>query len=368
MTLQSLGGIIEIPQVWESYTANCDSYVTTLDADGEKAGAVFRAPKSGDIVAIGFRVSTVTAWDDLKAGIETVDTTTGFPTGTAKGGCVPGTTADSDADEWKWVTLSTAATVTMGDVIAAVIEFDSFVDGDLTIANCVNGITFATGQHFPYGVAYVGGAWAVTARPVPNIGIKYSGEDACPIIGVDLVNLDDAKEIFNNTDTPDKIGNRISLSAPCRVKGIWGGLEVDANLNIVLYDSDGYSPLGTISLDSDIRYNTSNGAFWETFSSPITLAKDTVYYIIVEPQEASDIRLGYIGVGVAADLSAWPLGTNCYKTEIAGAVGAGNNFVSHSTESPTERCALGLLVDQIDDGAGGSGGGGRRSRIRNHGV
>lgn len=176
MTLVSVGGSIELPYAWESYTPNCDSFSTTLDADGEKAGAVFHAPKSGDIAAIGFRVNAVTAWDDLKAGIETVNSATGYPTGTAKGGCVPGTTADSDANEWKWVTLDTAA--------SAVIE----------------------------------------------------------------------------------------------------------------------------------------------------------------------------GVGAAADMSAHPFGTGIYKTEISGAVASGNNFVTHSTESPTERCALGLLADQFDDGTGGSGG------------
>lgn len=356
MTLVSVGGSIELPYAWESYTPNCDSFSTTLDADGEKAGAVFHAPKSGDIAAIGFRVNAVTAWDDLKAGIETVNSATGYPTGTAKGGCVPGTTADSDANEWKWVTLDTAATVSMGDLISAVIEFDSYVDGNLTISSVVSGLIAGTGQYFPYGAAYVGGAWAKTSRPVPNIGIKYSGEDAICIPGMGLVDLDDSKEIYNNTDTPDKIGNRISYPFPCRVNGIWAGLEVDANLNIVLYDSDGYTELGTISFDSDVRYSTSNDIFHGMFSSTITLAKDTVYYLICEPQSGSDIRLGYLGVGAAADMSAHPFGTGIYKTEISGAVASGNNFVTHSTESPTERCALGLLADQFDDGTGGSGG------------
>lgn len=356
MTLQAFGGIVEVPRALNAYTITADSFATTLDAAGEKVGVVLQAPKSGDIEAIGFRVNTVTLWDDLKAGVETVDLSTGFPTGTAKGGCVPGTTSDSDADEWKWVTMGTDATVAMGDLIALVIEFDSYVDGDITISAQSQGFYDTSYPYTPYYVAFIGAAWGKGSR-TPMFGIKYSGEDAIHVAGMEFVQDDDEKHLFNTGTNPNKRGNRFSIPAPMSVVGIWYGGELDFNANIVLYDSDGFSVLGTVNFDADVRLGSSFGIFFGYFTSTITLSKDTIYYLMCEPQEVSTIRLGYFSVLVAGDMNAHPFGDSCYQITIDGVVNSGNNLLADGTTTPTQRTALGLLVDKLDDGAGGAGGG-----------
>ncbi len=133
MTMQSIIGGVTIPHHVEAVLGAPGIGSLLMDASGEKAAFIFKIPKSGTITEIGFRTGAVTTADTLKAGLYTVDTSNN-PTATAYGGMVAGTQASPAANTWYAVALGTNCTATAGDVVAVVIEFNSYVAGNLNIS------------------------------------------------------------------------------------------------------------------------------------------------------------------------------------------------------------------------------------------
>src|SRR5688572_2287311 len=83
MALQSLhGGGFFYPRMIGATGAVAPVVSLTLDASGEKIGWVLQAAATGAIDAIWFRTGTVTTGDTVDVRIETVDPSTGLPTGT----------------------------------------------------------------------------------------------------------------------------------------------------------------------------------------------------------------------------------------------------------------------------------------------
>ena len=110
--------VLSIPCPWggeggQNYDLSDDTDFL-LDAAGEIAGFVFRAPKAGEIDQIHFRTGTVTTGDDLDVRLETVDAANGDPTGTLADTNSNATQAvgNGDDDTWFAVSLTASATVT----------------------------------------------------------------------------------------------------------------------------------------------------------------------------------------------------------------------------------------------------------------
>lgn len=327
-----------------------------LDADGEKLGFIVQAPKAGTLHKVHFLTGTVTEEDDLKVSFQGIDADTGKP--------------DETADQFRVVTLldtndnatlstgimtddgtdtGAARTVTKGERLAIVIEFNSYTDGNLNIAGRGSGIPFHT-NGMNYCTHKTAGAWgAHTAQPI--VALEYSdGSFAWLPMNPGAV-ARTVSATYNNTSTPDERGNIIRVAAPMQVTGLWAVGIFGADVELVLYDSDGTTPLMTCSIDKDLAGGIANPCLYAPIgSTTVTLAKDTNYRMAVKPTSASGITIYSEQYGSAARLDQASGGSSIHQTTRTDA-GAWS-------ETTTNRYLCGVLTSGYDDGAGGGGGGG----------
>jgi hypothetical protein len=343
------------PMPWSG--ANVPGFGTALamDATAEKVAFIVPATKSGTLDKFEFRLTTVTQApaNGLKCSFQAVDATTGVPSGTplayrvvtsgltANTWIVPGLLTDDGTDG------GVKHTVTRGDLVACVIEFQSFTAGDnLTVTTSDDGGT--TAQPFA-GRAYHAhftASWAKATAGAPVVALKYNDATYGPIPqGLPISSV--LASAIGTGSTPDELGTVFQLVAPMRVGGAWVRVDLDGDADVVLYDSDGTTVLESASIDKDIRPSTAAFGYFVPFDTDVDLLDATTYRMVVKPTTATTLTVYGVTVNSAA---------------IVGAIGgAGTAF--HRTartdagswiETTTIRPFVGLWVTGIEDG--GSGG------------
>lgn len=335
-------GPIEFPQF--SLASSFSNGSLLMDASGEKVAFVFQCPKDGDISKIWVRLNTVTTGDTLKISLQDVDLTNGEPDGTAdQSGTV--VIADGDDNTNKSVTLGTDRTVSRGDLLAIVVEFNSYVAGDLNISYFAS----ATGisQTTTYPLLQTSGSWSKSTH-VSMFSLEYSDGSFAYIPGV--IPAGNVTEVnFSSSSTPDEIGLIINSPVPITVTGAYGHRRLNQNYDFVLYDSDGTTPLQTSSMDADVNSYTSNTKDSTLFSGTSALTKATNYRLVFKPTTTSNIRIFQLEVAAAAHLDQLSGGQNIHKTSRADA--------GSWTQDTAAILFMGTLVSAFDNGVGGGGGG-----------
>ena len=339
--------------------------VILLDAAAEKCAFIVRAPKAGILHKVRFRTATVTTGDTLKVSFQDVDMTTGDPDGTpdqfrtivvANGddnaSLVTGILSSDGTD------TGTKRTVAMGELLAVVIEFDSFVAGVLNIAtqNTVNPPGTSAGCYTDHFTA----AWAKNVSSVPRLALEYSDGtyEAMPYVDAAVAGV--ALETINSGTTPDEIALLFQVPFLCKVAGIWGFLDLDGDADVVLYDTDGATPLESVSLDTNVRIGATAGVFHAFWDTEVTLAKDVTYRLSYKPTSVTNTSLFVGSYTAAAVLDSVSGGQECHYTSRVDA-GAW-------TPDTTKRPLMGLILSALDDGVSTGGGSGTgaisRSRLR----
>lgn len=207
------------------------------DAVNEKVTLIFMAPRTGNIDRFEFNVGVVTNSPDngLRASLQSVDMTTGQPTGTILGATNGAhvTYAHTVTTGWKKTSFAEVAAVTRGDILAAVIDFPTFVASDNV------GITnFSSGSNagFPYGVSAL---TTKVASSMPVIVLHYTDgyEDLTPL--VPPITGIAATSYHSGTAVADEWGMAFTLPYPARISKISAIMTVAAAANYewVLYDS-----------------------------------------------------------------------------------------------------------------------------------
>lgn len=338
MSLVTVGGNgLLLPHLFGACRRDIFGTGTTIDAAGEKAGFVFRVPRTGTIDRIGFTTRAVTTAQTLRVGLETTDTTNYLPTGTQYGGSAVGTQASPVADTFYEVALATPATAIKGDIIAIVVQFDTTA-GNLVIGKIDNeggsGLT-----SFPYVVEYTT-SWAKNNGSVGMYSVRYSDGIYEPI-GQCIPTSPSISTFFNAGSGADEIGNRFTIPAPMRSPGIFSGVNhIGAAIDYVLYD--GSTVLSAISIAAGL---SAAGTGYETlyWDSPITLSPGTVYRLIAKPTSTTNINVREAVMLNNAMLGMLPGGSDWYKTSRVD----GGAW----TDTNTRRIwALSLLIDQIENG------------------
>lgn len=313
---------------------------TTLDAAGEKACVVFKAPKTGNIDRVGFFTRAVTAAETLRIGLETTDSSY-LPTGTQYGGSAVGTQAAPSANTFYEVTLATPAAATAGDLIAAVVQFDSAI-GNLQIGNwdCFGGTEY---EGFPFIARYTGGAWSKLGS-VPGLTIRYD-DGTYEFIGT-IPFGPRIDTFFHSGSTPDEMGNIVRLPVQMRAWGVQLVIGSANNFDVVLYNGDGSTVLRTLSFAGAQMPGTNGRCLWVPFSSPVTLDANTDYRLTFKPTVATNLNIREVEVITAAMLNMLPGGSDVHKTSRTD----GGAW----TQNTLRRVwGLALVIDQIHDGAGG---------------
>ena len=216
----------------------------TLDASNDGVAFAMFMPQADTITSLGVRVATIAGTSPTyKIGFQTLGTD-GVPDGTYLGGGSEqsGTFAPS-ATGMQYVTLDNSRTVTRGELVCVVVEYDSgTIDGsnNVSITYSSDAIALAaTGtMGMPYSLAQTSGAWTVHDDS-PCVGLRSATASYGHAVDeVTLVTVD-------NDTTPDELGVAFTLpSGTCdsyQVVGVCGRLDnnittVTSNLTITLYE------------------------------------------------------------------------------------------------------------------------------------
>lgn len=320
---------------------NWDWGPVLIDAAGEKVGFVIEVPKTGIIAKIGFMTNTVVTAQTLRVSLQTVGATDGNPTGTLYGGSTAGTQASPASNTFYLVTLGTGASATIGDVISAVIEFDATV-GNLYINGLYTHQGSGFGVQFPYTRSFTT-VWGIEGNSIPVLAIEYS-DGTYEYVGGAYPLAATFNTAFNSGSTPDERALKMNLPFACRAIGFWWyGITDLGDCDIVLYQ--GTTALETRTLDKDFKGNNIQGWYKRRFPASRILTSNTDYYLSIKPTSTSNVTSFEATVNAAAMMDQFELGQ---KLTFASRTDAG----AWSADT-LRRPLIGLIIDQLDDGAGG---------------
>jgi hypothetical protein len=346
MTLTDIGERL-IPQI--SIGPGYGSSI--IDAEGEKVAMVFQVPKSGTLKSVACRL-TKTTTDTISYRLETVDASTGVPTGTLYAANASGSVSVNASGVW-WFALngSTGVSVTAGDIVAIVLAQGS-VPGSHAVYTYDYGLYRASGA-FPYALLYTG-SWSKSVGAF--LALEYSDSIVTPW-GVTPMHSAHSTTTFKLSGSPNTIGNKLRFPFGARVVGVAVYADLDYVSEIKLYGSDGVTVLGTITTDPDLRGSASAAICYYQFSSPITILADTWYRVVLEStDDTGNISIGHLTmstIGAYDGLSLLPHGADCIWTACVSDPEAEEDW----TQTANKRVAISLILDQIDISAGGSWGG-----------
>jgi hypothetical protein len=321
-----------------------------INAAGDKYGWVIQAPKTGTLDKAEFLLGAAGTPADLKLSFQDIALATGLPDGTpdqfrvipsasvAAGWAVPGLMTDDGTD------TGVKRSVTAGDLLGVVMEFDT-TGGDVRPAPINVATNVWNTSIYSYTLEDTTGAGFTKSQRVGTLALKYD-DGSYAYLGPHMVPAAAVTTtIFNSTDTPDEIGLRFAFPVSVQIDMVWVLINLGNAADLVIYDTDGATPLVTIALDPDVLAATPKvGAF--RLPTPLTLAASSFYRVVLKPG-ASDISLYDFTVNAAALLGAMPGGPDFHLTSRTDA-GAW-------TDTTTRRPWMGVHVSGVDVGGGGGG-------------
>jgi hypothetical protein len=342
----ALVDIYGVPLVRETALLASASFVTqALDATNDGAGAIFLAPKTGNIAYffLNFTAKTGTA-PTYRVGIETA-TTTRSPDGSILGGGTAKVDLVNPATGAAFRTLDTPLAVTAGDKLATTIRYETgTVSGAAfsTVAFAVGGLV---GTGTPFGLTLTGGTWAVSNGGWPMMAVKYDdGTVSHGFCAATVIN----NTVWNSGSTPLYKGVAWTPDINCRTTGAIVSLRVtDAtNYNLNLYEGTNGTPIATRAVDADVDLAVSN-AVRQAFIAlaPTNLTGGTAYRWAIEPTTVTNFTTyAYPTLSDAASLRAYfgPL------------VGTTATTAGTWTDANDAHPVI-PVIDQWDSGGGGGG-------------
>lgn len=288
-----------------------------------------------------FRINAAATGCTALVRFETVDTSTGLPTGTlihanASQSVVIGTGA---ADYT--VTFPGSFTVARGTIYAVVIAQSSGTPSG------VNWAIFSDdneGTYFPYAIDMDATAgFRDSLAPLGGIGL--SGGGALPVRHLWPINAV-STETFGSGATPNNRGNKIILAARMRVSGAWVWLDQDGPSFTRLYGEDGTTVLASAEGFTNLPPTTAQAVTYLDFGQSVALSPGT-YYLAVQPTSATALSIYSCTFPSSGWRSGSPMGGD--SMEYVTCNGAPSGVGSWSTTG-TKQAFMGLLVDGLDDG------------------
>lgn len=306
---------------------------TTISSTG-KAAFVFMAPKTGNIHKVHFLCSGFTSSGGAyEVRIETIDATTGQPTGTLLAANTANVGATISAAGWQTVTLTADAAVTRGTYYAIVIKTNGANAQSWTVGNLsVLGV-------LPYRVKWVS-SWA-NQGDLPIFAVEYDDASfGCIPTVYPLTALN--TRTFGSGSTPDERGLYFALGYPAKLAGVRCFIDGDADWSVKLYDTDLSTVLENVAIDKDYRGGTAFATYDVWFSQDRTLAYNGAYIVSIVPTSASTMSMIDIDLPSTAVLAQFlPAGT--FKTATRTDAGA---WSYNTTNLPW----ISLILTGLDNG------------------
>ena len=340
MALIDLGAPIHYPfqNIWAAAIPSARDKL--INASGERAAFICQAPITGSVTKVGFQLDAVASADDLDIRLETVTQALDawVPSGTllAAGSNALASAGSLAANTFNEVTLDTPVSVTQGDFLAIVVQFD----GDTTVSGSVEVRFRGTENHgFPQGLHRTGGSWVRDSGAHPAMILVY---------GSDYHNMYEGpyqdSATGSNALLGKDVGQKFTLPFDARLIGVGaGGYGVTtADWSVELY-TDELPGSGIQLLAGDFRLVGSTQR--RQFVVPPTELKAGVSYRITRR------------VHTSSDFSSCLVITYGSVEEMAGLWGDDWHFCTEDGAGGWEDYTLKtsnefhLVLDQIDVGA-----------------
>jgi hypothetical protein len=326
----------------------------TLDATGDRVGIVFRAEEPMTVTSVQFRQGTITGDpDDLRVGLQEVDTATGIYNGTWLGGVSNYATYGPIAgnnNAFVTATLPTAVTLTRGQVVAIVLQpvagGGSGWDGSdfMTISRTMANVAY--GHRGPYAID--NGTKSTNQNPV------YIVNTSTRSYGFPVESITSRS---NNTgSTPDEWGMYFRVpSGVCSTYKIQGvriaGVASAGDWRLRLYDTNGTTVLQEVLVDKDeVSMGTAypSQIYWED-STLATLNAGSYYRIAFAPTTTTSTGAIY----------AWELDSAnnriCFFGDAADVSATERTDGGAWTETNTRIWAMQALIIDVTAPTGGGG-------------
>lgn len=354
MAIQIIKGPFMIPHP-PSQVGNAPSYSSLLiDAVGEKVGAIVTAPKTGNIARFGFCLGNTVTGSTVDCRVETVTGTPGVPSGTLWGTNTNGAVviAAGDDNTSKLATLTAAAAVTKGDVIALVVDQS---DGNTNV-HCFGD----ENPHLPYSLAHSAVAWFIQTFRAPCVWVEYDDNTVLPCFGCYPFHLINSATI-NTGSTPDVVGMRFQLPFPARITGAWCWIELDGDATVKLVSTayhqvNGTGILASKALSNSNRATTGPGLFYVDFTATYDIAANTDYRLIIEPSTTTNMVVYNGSCSSLLQMDGYPGGSLWPYTSAKDPTADGSWTNYNNGVDGYRRLLGGLLFEGFGDDAGGAAG------------
>jgi hypothetical protein len=345
MALVTLKQPIQWPGNIMAHTGNGLSVTGTgtLDGAGEYSAVVLCARETMTISHVAVTILSPSGSPTADIRIETVDASTGLPSGTlwaTDTNIVTGTlTAGTNVHE-----LTEPASIAAGQIFCVKIAYNS---GTSFQVLSISRRGPAAGN-LPYVVINTGSPAKSVLINQHCLGLGSSSTTFYAVPG--LLNVASiGGGSFNNTNGARR-GLRFTAQFNCRCVGICGFFTNGVGDYNAILMSDAGSELSSSStaFEGDASGAGQNAMSWIYFDNPVTLTAGTTYRAVIEPSSATNVNFQTLVLAGADFRSASPCGTFAHYTSYASAAW---------DDSATATIPyLDILIDQIDDGAGSGGG------------
>ena len=272
---------IRYPQWGNREAGSWDRTPASLNTAGWYVCAGLPVPKTGSISKVHWFTGTNSVAGDIDVRIETIDDTTGYPSGTLWGANTEKTVTWSGDYQLMTATLTSAASVTQGDTIAIKLRANSSSVPTGTVAYYDGNISPGT----PYQVTNYGSI--LKDVYALSLWVEYS-DGTTPNIGYlrRLSNL--ATTNINNT-TDYRYGIRFQLQFDAIISGAWMQADFGSGSNTLeLYDSNGVTVAKTLTIDgNEVRSVNNAQPTYHLFSTDFNVQARAWYRLVFKTTSGS---------------------------------------------------------------------------------
>lgn len=356
MAIERVPGGLWIPTPIPWGAANPSFTNMTINASGEKAAFIIQVPKSGTLECFEFLTGTVSQSpvNGLKFSFQDVDLATGDPDGVADQYRVlahpigANTWHIPEAMTSDGTSGGTKRTVTRGELLACVVEFESFAASDSVNVRVLNLSANAFVGNTPYPTHFTA-AWAKSNEGIV-LALRYDDLTYGTVLGACYPFAAINSYVYNSDSLGvDEYGLAFSFSSDVRAGAFYVRANITANADFILYDKDLSTVLETMSLDTNVRTQSATQYHLARCSTDRMLYANETYILSLKPTTASDVTL-YTNSLDSVDLGAALEGGTSWA--LANRLDGGAWLYNHG-----ERPFMGVVVTGIDhDISGGSGG------------
>lgn len=277
-------------------TPQINTSLQLMNAATERLGVVFMAPRSGTInrVAIRLGANTFNVASVLRVSLQDVVNSSGI--------MVPDGTQDQYRDITSLVTNQpletglltsdgtdggTKRTVTIGDMLAIVMEYQTFTTGDAVRQGILvappDGGYFEV-NNFASPVFYNGSSWSAQSNTA-LFAVEYQTLGWVPVHPYAFVPNALGSDLIRDNE---EAGNRLQMPFKCRVVGVAALVESGAAATLKVYDNSEVEIAEGIQAVPEA--GTATDSIEMMLDAPLTLEADTNYFFVWRGESGNDIR------------------------------------------------------------------------------